>query len=149
MINLGVGSMNICLMRKRNGFTMIEILLVVIIIGILVGLIAPRLAGRSEEARRHAAKADIMGGLALAIDLFEADNGKFPDQLTDLNKNPGSANNWRGPYLKKGLSKDPWGNDYNYKAPGTYNTDSYDLFSLGPDKKEGTEDDVVNWESEA
>lgn len=133
--------------KNASGFTMIEILLVVIIIGILVSLIAPRLAGRSEEARRQAAKADIMGGLALAIDLYEADNGRFPGQLSDLMKNPGGLSNWRGPYLKKGISKDPWGNVYAYKAPGTYNTDAYDLYSIGPDRKEGTQDDVVNWDT--
>ena len=127
---------------------MIEILLVVIIIGILVSLIAPRLAGRSEEARRQAAKADIQGGLALAIDLFEADNGKYPSQLQELVKDPGSTTNWRGPYLKKGVSKDPCGSDYIYHAPGSHNPESYDLFSTGPDRKEGTDDDVVNWEHE-
>ena len=132
--------------KLNGGFTMIEILLVVIIIGILVSLIAPRLAGRSEEARRQAAKADIMGGLALAIDLFEADTGSYPNQLEDLIKSPGK-DNWRGPYLKKGLSKDPWGNKYQYKAPGTNNAESYDLWSEGPDRKDGTADDVVNWEA--
>ncbi len=136
------------LKKEQRGFTMIEILLVVIIIGILVSLIAPRLAGRSEEARRQAAKADIMGGLALAIDLYEADNGKYPAQLADLIKDPGSLLNWRGPYVKKGIAKDPWGSEYVYSAPGTYNKDSYDLFSIGADRKEGTEDDVVNWDAE-
>lgn len=128
---------------------MIEILLVVIIIGILVSLIAPRLAGRSEEARRQAAKADIMGGLALAIDLFEADNGRYPSQLQDLLKDPGGVSTWRGPYLKKSISKDPWGNLYLYHTPGSHNTESYDLFSVGADRKEGTNDDVVNWDTEA
>ena len=135
--------------RGKAGFTMIEILLVVIIIGILVSLIAPRLAGRSEEARRQAARADIMGGLALAIDLYEADNGRYPDQLTDLMKNPGNSPDWRGPYLKKGVAKDPWGTGYIYHAPGTHNTDGYDLFSVGPDRKEGTADDVINWSDES
>ena len=138
-----------CGRNWQRGFTMIEILLVVIIIGILVSLIAPRLAGRSEEARRQAAKADIMGGLALAIDLFEADNGRNPDQLIDLVKNPGSTTDWRGPYLKKGVSKDPWGNDYVYHAPGTHNSEGYDLYSIGPDRKEGTADDIVNWTAES
>ena len=128
---------------------MIEILLVVIIIGILVSLIAPRLAGRSEEARKQAAKADIEGGLALALDLYEADNGHYPDDLNGLLKKPGEAANWRGPYLKKGLPKDPWGNAYQYQHPGAHNTDSYDLYSIGHDRKDGTEDDVVNWEHAA
>ena len=131
---------------RKNGFTMIEILLVVIIIGILVSLIAPRLAGRSEEARKQAAKADIDGGIALALDLYEADNGKYPVQLNDLLKEPSEAPNWRGPYLKKGLPKDPWGNSYVYRSPGTHNTESYDLSSVGHDHKENTADDVTNWQ---
>ncbi|PIQ85264.1 MAG: type II secretion system protein GspG [Candidatus Omnitrophica bacterium CG11_big_fil_rev_8_21_14_0_20_45_26] len=149
------GTHTLLLLRRRQnkkqsltGFTMIEILLVVIIIGILASLIVPRLSGRSEEARRQAAKADIMGGLALALDLYEADTGKYPSQLNDLLKEPSGVNNWRGPYLKRGISKDPWGSDYVYQAPGIYNTESYDLFSSGPDRKEGTDDDVTNWNVE-
>ena len=133
----------------EGGFTLIEILLVVIIIGVLVSLVAPRLAGRSEEARKQAAKADIDGGIALSLDLYEVDNGHYPPKLDDLLTKPSDASNWKGPYLKKGLPKDPWGNDYNYRMPGTRNTSSYDLFSVGPDKQEGSADDIVNWKTEA
>ena len=134
-------------LNSKKGFTLIEILLVVIIIGILVSLVAPKLAGRSEEARVQAAKADIDGGISLALDLFEVDNGRFPDKLPDLVTKAADAENWRGPYLKKGLSKDPWGNDYVYHYPGTHNPSGYDLFSKGPDKQEGTQDDIANWET--
>ena len=130
-----------------RGFTLIEILLVVIIIGILVSLVAPRLAGRSEEARIQAAKADIEGGLSLALDLYEVDGGRFPDKLEDLVTKSSATQNWKGPYLKKGMPKDPWGNAYVYKFPGTHNPSGYDLFSLGPDKQEGTPDDITNWET--
>ena len=137
--------------RVRNlneaGFTLIEIMLVVIIIGILVSLVAPRLAGRSEEARKQAARADIEGGVSLALDLYEVDNGAYPSKLDDLLNKPSNASNWKGPYLKKGLPKDPWGTDYVYKKPGTHNTTTYDLFSTGADKQEGSEDDIVNWKS--
>lgn len=135
---------------KKNcaGFTLIEILLVVIIIGILVSLVAPRLASRSEEARKQAAKADIEGGISLALDLYEVDNGRYPAKLEDLNAKPSDAGNWKGPYLKKGLPKDPWGTPYTYKMPGTHNTASYDLYSAGPDKQEGNEDDIVNWQTQ-
>ena len=132
----------------QKGFTLIEILLVVIIIGILVSLVAPRLAGRSEEARKQAAKADIDGGIALAVDMYEVDNGRYPTRLDDLLAKPGDAPNWKGPYVKKGMPKDPWGSAYIYRKPGTHNTESYDLFSPGPDKQEGNEDDVVNWRAE-
>ena len=134
---------------SKRGFTLIEILLVVIIIGILVSLVAPRLAGRSEEARKQAAKADIEGGISLALDLYEVDNGHYPTKLDDLVQKPGDAANWRGPYLKKGIPKDPWGSPYVYKIPGSHNSSSYDLYSIGRDKQEGTADDIVNWESSA
>ena len=111
--------------RVRNlneaGFTLIEIMLVVIIIGILVSLVAPRLAGRSEEARKQAARADIEGGVSLALDLYEVDNGAYPSKLDDLLNKPSNASNWKGPYLKKGLPKDPWGTDYVYKIQDNMN----------------------------
>ncbi len=131
--------------NRQRGFTLIEILLVVIIIGILVSLVAPRLAGRSEEARKQAAKADIDGGIALAVDMYEVDNGRYPSQLEDLIAKPGDAPNWKGPYMKKGVPKDPWGSGYIYRRPGNHNTESYDLSSPGPDKQAGGEDDIVNW----
>ena len=133
---------------NSRGFTLIEILLVVIIIGILVSLVAPRLAGRSEEARKQAAKADIDGGISLALDLYEVDNGQYPGKLDELVTKPSGAPNWKGPYLKKGVPKDPWGTEYVYRIPGTHNSSSYDLYSLGRDKQENTEDDVVHWKTE-
>ena len=135
--------------KSQSGFTLIEILLVVIIIGILVSLVAPRLAGRSEEARRQAAKADIEGGISLALDLYEVDNGRYPAKLEDLLSKPSDASNWKGPYLKKAMPNDPWGNPYVYKLPGLHNTESYDLYSPGQDKQEGTEDDIVNWKTQS
>ena len=133
--------------RKFSGFTLIELLLVMAILAMVTGLVAPNLVGKSKEAKIKKAIADIEGGLAMALELYELDNGKFPQKLDDLTADPGTAKRWKGPYLKKRfIPKDPWGTDYRYTFPGAHNPDSYDLFSPGPDGKEGTEDDEVNWE---
>ncbi|MFH1355000.1 MAG: type II secretion system major pseudopilin GspG [Candidatus Omnitrophota bacterium] len=132
-------------MKREKGFTLIELMLVVIIIGILSAMVMPRLAGRSEQARIQAAQADIESSLALALDLYELDMGVFPDSLDGLFSDPSSGGSWRGPYIKK-KSADPWGRAYIYKYPGEQNTGSYDLSSLGKDGQPGTDDDVTNWE---
>jgi general secretion pathway protein G len=131
-------------MKQKRGFTLIEIMLVVIILGVLAAMVVPRLTGRSDEARRSVAKTDIESNLALAIDLYEVDMGSYPDSLDDLLKAPSSAVGWKGPYLKK-VPLDPWGRAYVYKHPGTHNTDTYDLYSLGKDGQEGGSDDITNW----
>lgn len=136
-------------MFNKKGFTLIELMLVVIILGILVAMVVPRLVGRGEQARKQAAEADIRSNIALALDLYELDNGSYPEKLEDLLKSPGEskATNWNGPYLKR-KPLDPWGREYNYKCPGQHNKD-YDLYSSGPDGVEGGGDDITNWEEEA
>jgi len=135
---------------KKRGFTLIELMLVVIIISVLVALVVPRLVGRSQEARFAAAQAQIEAHLATALDLYELDNGIYPSTeqgLAALRKKPSSPPtppNWKGPYIKK-TPKDPWGNPYNYMSPGLHNLQDYDLFSYGADGIESS-DDVVNWE---
>jgi len=136
--------------NKNKGFTLIELMLVVIIIGVLVSMVAPRLAGKTKQARVAAAKADIEANISLALDLYEVDNGNYPttdEGLNALRTKPGSADNWNGPYLKK-KAIDPWGNPYKYaSSPAAHNTVDYDLSSAGPDGVE-SEDDIVNWEEE-
>lgn len=138
-----------------TGFTLIELMLVVIIIGILVAMVVPRLAGRSEQARVAAAKADIESNIALALDLYELDNGHYPTTeqgLISLVTQPTSApepTNWNGPYLKKKkVPNDPWGRAYIYTCPGIHNQDDYDLYSYGPNGVEGGGDDIPNWGEE-
>jgi len=136
-------------LNRNKGFTLVELMLVVIIIGILVAMVMPRLAGRSEQARAAAAKADIEANIGSALDLYELDNGLYPTTeqgLGALLAKPADASKWKGPYLKK-KPVDPWGNQYLYRSPGTRNID-YDLFSMGKDGVEGGEDDVTNWEEE-
>ena len=136
-------------MRDKKGFTLIELMLVVIILGILVAMVVPRLVGRGEQARQQAAEADIRSNIALALDLYELDSGRYPEKLEDLLKNPGEskAPNWHGPYLKR-KPIDPWSKEYNYKSPGQHNED-YDLYSYGADGVEGGGDDITNWEEAA
>lgn len=129
--------------KKRNAFTLVELLLVVVIIGVLVAMVMPRLAGRTEQARAAAAKADIEANIASALDLYEIDNGKYPESLEALMEKKEDVKGWKGPYLKK-KPIDPWGNPYAYKVPGAHG--DYDLYSYGKDGVEGGGDDVTNWE---
>ena len=129
---------------KKEGFTLIEIMLVVIILGILAAMVVPKLTGRSDEARRSVAKTDIESNLALAIDLYEVDTGEYPASLDDLTKAPSGATNWKGPYLKK-QPLDPWGRAYVYKYPGEHNEDGYDLYSMGKSGVESGNDIIGNW----
>ncbi len=135
-------------MEERKGFTLVELMLVVIIISVLVAMAMPRLAGRSEEARIAAASADIFSNISTALDLYELDNGSYPDSLDALRAKPTDMVNWKGPYLKK-RPLDPWQRAYKYKSPGTHNSEDYDLYSLGPDGQEGTADDITNWQTES
>ena len=134
-------------MNKR-GFTLIELMLVVVIIGALAAMVVPRLAGRSEQARVAAVKTDVKVNIATALKLYELDNGNFPSSsegLKALMVKPVSAINWNGPYLES-EPIDNWGRPYKYKSPGTHRPQSYDLYSSGRDGQDGTEDDVTNWD---
>ena len=142
-------------MFQRRGFTLIEIMLVVIIIGILVAMLVPNIAGRSEQARKTAARTDIESNLSTALDLYKMDVGQYPateQGLSSLINAPTASpvpEQWNGPYLKKKkIPKDPWGHDYVYVSPGVHNPESYDLSSLGASGVEGS-DNVNNWENES
>ncbi|MCK5215618.1 MAG: type II secretion system major pseudopilin GspG [Candidatus Omnitrophica bacterium] len=133
----------------QKGFTLVEILLVVVIIGALAMMVVPRLTGRSEQAKKAIAKSDIEAHLATALKLYELDNGNFPttsqglDALTSEPMTSPTATNWNGPYVEK-KPVDPWSNPYIYKSPGDRRLD-YDLYSEGKDPNT-EEDNIVNWE---
>ena len=138
--------------RQQSGFTLIEIMVVVVILGILGALIVPNIMGRTGEARVTATQSDIRA-IGSALNLYRLDNFNYPstDQgLEALVNKPGGfpeAKNWNSQgYLPK-LPKDPWGNDYLYLSPGTHG--AYDLYSHGADGKEGGEDaggDILSWD---
>jgi general secretion pathway protein G len=111
----------------KAGFTLIEILLVVIIIGILVGAAMPKLSGHTRRAEIARAKQDIKN-IGLAISIYELHMGEYPPSLNALITNPG-GDKWSGPYMESGIPTDPWGREYIYARSDS----SYTLKSLGPD----------------
>jgi general secretion pathway protein G len=135
--------------KPRKGFTLIEMLLVLVILGTLAAIVIPKFAGRSEQARITATQTQI-SNFETALDTFEVDNGYYPkgnEGLNELLEQTDEAKNWKGPYLKHGIPPDPWGNAYIYECPGANNESSYDIMSIGPDGRKGTEDDITNWET--
>lgn len=134
---------------KTRGFTLIELLLVLVILAALSAIVVPKFSNRSKDAKMTAAKTDI-ANLEVALDSFEIDTGRYPtttEGIRALVVEPSNTNenDWKGPYLKRGVPKDPWQNEYVYKYPGQYNEYGYDLYSYGPDGIQDTEDDIQNW----
>jgi general secretion pathway protein G len=123
---------------RARGFTLLELLVVILIIGLLVGIVAPRLLGQVSKSEITAARAQL-DAIDKAINAYRLDTGRFPTPaqgLKALTAQPGEEPRWRGPYLAGELPPDPWGSPYQYRVPGTQGRD-YDLFSFGRDRAQG------------
>jgi general secretion pathway protein G len=133
----------------EGGFTLVEILVVITIIGLIMGLVGPRVLNYLTESKTKAAKIQIES-FASALDLFFLDTGRYPSSsegLAALVQRPGAIASWNGPYVKGGtIPNDPWGNPYVYRAPGQHG--AYDLISYGSDGQEGgtgAAADITSW----
>jgi general secretion pathway protein G len=129
---------------RRSGFTLLELVVVIIVLGLLAGIVAPQIIGRLSEAKSTTARTQIEL-LSVALDGYRLDNGSYPTTeqgLAALREKPTRAPipaNWRGPYLRKTVPMDPWGRPYLYRVPGERNPSAFDLESLGRDGKVGGE----------
>ena len=136
------------LRRTQNGFTLLELLVVMVIIGLLVGYVGPKYFAQIGKAETKAAKAQI-DALGKALDQYRLDTGRYPSTEQSLNAlvtKPANENKWEGPYLSKAVPPDPWARPYFYKSPGDHG--EYDLLSYGKDGQvggSGEAADVVNW----
>ena len=140
---------NLDMQRKlQSGFTLLELLVVMVIIGLLVGYVGPRYFAQIGKSEVKTATAQIVA-IGQALDIYRLDTGRYPSAeqgLIALENKPDSESKWNGPYLKKAVPLDPWGKPYNYKAPGEHG--DYDLFSFGKDGQPGGTGeaaDIGNW----
>ena len=141
-------------MKKQLGFSLLEIMVVVVIMGMLASIVSFNVMGSKADAEVRKTRIDIKN-IQQALDLYKLDNSRYPTTeqgLKALIKKPTASpvpKNWKkGGYVQE-LPEDPWGNKYQYANPGVHNPDSYDLYSFGPDQEEGSDDDIGNWQSEA
>jgi general secretion pathway protein G len=136
------------LCRNEKGFTLVELIVVMVILGLLAALVGPRIFGKVEKAKYNAAKTELEM-LGQGLDLFRLDVGRYPttqEGLQALRENPG-MDQWDGPYLKKPVPADPWQRPFHYESPGQHG--DYDLYSYGVDGTpggEGDNKDITSWE---
>ena len=131
---------------RTRGFSLIEILIVLVLIGVVAGMVARNVAGGRQKGLYNAAKTQVQQ-LSGKVEEYALDVGNPPESIDALFSQPGDSSNWNGPYVKEKDLKDPWGTAMQYRSPGEHG--DYDLWSYGADKKEGGEKynkDIGNWE---
>jgi general secretion pathway protein G len=132
--------------RDTGGFTLMEVLLVLVILVVLASMAVSIFSGTQDQAMKDAAKGQV-GIFKGAVNLYKFHTKNLPGSLNDLVNKPGdtkAAERWAGPYLDR-VPLDPWDRDYKFVAPGKHNADSFDIYSVGPDGNDGTDDDIGNW----
>jgi general secretion pathway protein G len=143
-----LGASRIPAVRKAGGFTLLELLVVMVIIGLLAGFVAPRYFSQLGKSEVKAAMAQV-SSIEKALDAYRLDVGRYPSTeqgLAALVSKPSDEGRWQGPYLAKAVPMDPWGRAYQYKSPGDHG--EYDLFSLGKDGRTGGTGegaDITSW----
>ena len=136
--------------RKREGFTLMEVLLVLMILVVLASIAVNIFGGTQDQALKDAAKGEV-GVIKSAVNLYKFHTKNYPGSLKDLNDKPSdakAAERWHGPYLDK-APMDAWDHEYKIAAPGKHNTESFDVWSIGPDGQDGTADDIGNWKEKS
>jgi len=132
--------------KSESGMTLMELIIVLVILGMLTAVAAPKIFNQMGRSRNSVAKVEI-SNLEQTLSIFSFDFGRFPstsEGLQALVQNPTGTSNWQGPYLKKAVPMDPWSRPYVYKSPGDHG--DYDLCSMGADGVAGNEDDICNWQ---
>ncbi len=130
----------------QRGFTLVELLLVLVILALIAGLVLPGIIGKAESAKAKAASSQI-SRISMSVESFYLDTGSTPDSIEDLVNEPAGVSGWNGPYIKNSLLKDPWGRPYQFRAPGEHG--DFDIWSFGADGQQGGEKnnaDITSWE---
>ncbi len=132
--------------NRQRGFTLVELLLVLVILALIAGLVLPGIIGKAESAKAKAASSQI-SRISMSVESFYLDTGSTPSDLGELVNSPAGVKGWNGPYIKNSLLKDPWGQPYRYTVPGEHG--DFDIESLGADRQRGGEGknaDISSWE---
>lgn len=132
-------------LKTKQGFSLIEILVVLVILGLIAGLVVPNIMQRGEDANVRVARTEIQR-LSMAVDEFYLDTGRAPRELRELVDRPSNVRNWNGPYVNASNLTDPWDNPYQYRFPGQHR--SFDIFSYGRDGAAGGQGNamITNWD---